>query len=180
MVTRPAASKVTAGRRREAKKTQKAVTSGARPHPSPSSPARQEPQGGKREALQKALAAALAAPPAGAHFAPGTEVDDYGKGSPTDRLQFGYAPANAAEAVAFHSSIPAKKWVAQRRKQGRLAIVMKQKLPRPNCEPMTSLLKLKQHWRSTAEFVAEVRGGRVAQDSADELLELLVSQQRVA
>ncbi|RNE99027.1 hypothetical protein TraAM80_08416 [Trypanosoma rangeli] len=184
MPTRPTALKATTAYRRKEKKTKKAVTSDTKRNPSSASPALQQPQqqpkDTKRESLQKALAAALSAPAAGIHSGPGAEVDDYGKGSPTDRLQFGYAPSNAAEAVAFHSSIPAAKWIAQRRKQARHAIFKKQKLSRPNCEPMTSLLKLKQHWRNTAQFVAEVRGGSVGQDSAEELLELFVSQQRVA
>ncbi|RNF16857.1 hypothetical protein TcG_05974 [Trypanosoma cruzi] len=151
-------------------------------NPSTSTPAQrqQRPSSNKKEALQKALVSAFSAPHVNAHSDATVDVDEYGKGSPTDRLQFGYAPAIAAEAIAIHSAIPAKKWIAERRKQTCIAIVKKQKLPRPNCEPMTSLLKLKEHWREKAQFVAELRGGGVGQDPADELLELFVSQQRVA
>ncbi|KAH9600437.1 hypothetical protein LSM04_000838 [Trypanosoma melophagium] len=141
-------------------------------------------QSSKNEALRAALANAFSS----SHSAGGDvdasalAVDEYGKGSPTDRLQFGYAPAIAAEAVAFHTAISTKKWIDDRRRQGGITIVKKQKLTRPNCEPMTSLLKLKQHWRNTKQFLAEVRdsGSNVPQDAADDLLEMLVSQQRVA
>ncbi|ORC86980.1 uncharacterized protein TM35_000241300 [Trypanosoma theileri] len=141
-------------------------------------------QSSKNEALRAALANAFSSSHSsgGDADASAVEVDEYGKGCPTDRLQFGYAPAIAAEAVAFHNTISAKKWIDDRRRQGRITIVKKQKLTRPNCEPMTSLLKLKQHWRNTKQFLAEVRGSgsNVAQDAADDLLEMLVSQQRVA
>ncbi|KAF8283119.1 hypothetical protein TcBrA4_0077160 [Trypanosoma cruzi] len=175
------APRATAGRRKEGKKTKK-MTFDPKLNPSTSTPAQrqQRPSSNKKEALQKALVSAFSAPHVNAHSDATVDVDEYGKGSPTDRLQFGYAPAIAAEAIAFHSAIPAKKWIAERRKQTCIAIVKKQKLPRPNCEPMTSLLKLKEHWREKAQFVAELRGGGVGQDPADELLELFVSQQRVA
>ncbi|KAF8275974.1 hypothetical protein TcYC6_0014330 [Trypanosoma cruzi] len=175
------APKATAGRRKEGEKTKK-MTIDPKLHSSTSTPAQrqQRPSSNKKEALQKALVTAFSAPHVNAHSDATVDVDEYGKGSPTDRLQFGYAPAIAAEAIAFHSVISAKKWIAERRKQTCIAIVKKQKLPRPNCEPMTSLLKLKEHWREKAQFVAELRGGGVGQDSADELLELFVSQQRVA
>ncbi|EKF38331.1 hypothetical protein MOQ_001465 [Trypanosoma cruzi marinkellei] len=175
------APKAAAGRRKEGKKENK-LTIDPKVHSSTLTPAQRQQQlsSKRKEALQKALVSAFSAPHANAHSDATVDVDEYGKGSPTDRLQFGYAPSNAAEAIAFHSAIPAKKWIAERRKQACIAIVKKQKLPRPNCEPMTSLLKLKEHWREKAQFVAELRGGGVGQESADELLEMFVSQQRVA
>ncbi|KEG14787.1 hypothetical protein DQ04_00311230 [Trypanosoma grayi] len=174
---------------KQSKKTTRATTTAAASsgghspykkhhHQQQQSSPQQQQQSKKSEALRAALATAFSAPTTRVDDA--SAADEYGKGSPTDRLQFGYAPAIAAEAVAFHTAIPAKKWVADRRSQGRITFVKKQKLTRPNCEPMTSLLKLKEHWRSTAQFVAEVRGGDVGQDTADDLLEMLVSRQRVA
>ncbi|CCW68560.1 unnamed protein product [Phytomonas sp. Hart1] len=107
------------------------------------------------------------------------EIDIYGKGSPTDRLQFGYAPAIAEEAIAFHSRYTARKWIEARRDLGRLAFVKKQKLPKTNCEPITSLLKLKNYWNRLEEFNTSLRGGHFNAQEADNLLEILASRQRV-
>lgn len=76
-------------------------------------------------------------------------LDAYGHGHPFDRLQFGYSPAVTPEAVAFHSRIDAKEWVALRSEMYRRCILKRQKLTRANCEPLTSMFKVKDHWKKT-------------------------------
>nr|CCC53746.1 conserved hypothetical protein [Trypanosoma vivax Y486] len=136
----------------------------------------------KNEALRVALASAFLAPSASDPISGAAPVfDEYGKGSPSDRLQFGYAPAVSAEAIAFHSTISADAWISARRKNYWKAIIKQKPLERSNCEPLTSVLKLKKHWQNTKQFEAEVGGGNDTwRDKADDVLEELVSRQRVA
>jgi hypothetical protein len=44
-------------------------------------------------------------------------IDTAGRGGALDRLSFGYSPAVAAEAIAFHGTISAPSWVAERRRR---------------------------------------------------------------
>ncbi|EAN80083.1 uncharacterized protein TEOVI_000110300 [Trypanosoma equiperdum] len=139
----------------------------------------QQQQNRKNEELRAALAGAFSTEVSSSNAGPA--FDGYGKGSPTDRLQFGYAPAVAAEAVAYHSTISTDAWIEARRTRYRTAIVEQKKLRRPNCEPITSILKLQGHWRSTELFEREVHGSHaVAQDKVDDILDTFVSRQRVA
>lgn len=134
------------------------------------------------EVLREALAKALTNPNAGAGTSSSLgEVDSYGKGSPTDRLQFGYSPAIAAEAAAFHARFTTEGWVAARKLNGRLAFVKKQKLSPLNCEPVTSILKLQRHWKKINVFQSDVRGGNTKLKAADldQLLDMLASKQRI-
>lgn len=134
-----------------------------------------------REALAKALTNPNAAATAGASSSTISEVDTYGNGSPTDRLQFGYSPAVAAEAVAFHARFATSDWVAARRRNLQLTLVKKQKLTQLNCEPVTSILKLQRHWKQINAFQSDVRGGKSKLKAADldQLLDMLASKQRI-
>eukprot|EP00796_Vickermania_ingenoplastis_P004608 gene4608-3322_t len=85
------------------------------------------------------------------------EMDEYGKGLPTDRLQFGYAPAIAEEAVAFHRRISAADWVEARRRVGHRVFAKHQKSTRLHCEPITSVLKLRHHWNQQSLLQADYR-----------------------
>lgn len=135
----------------------------------------------REEVLREALAKALANPSASTSTAL-EEVDAYGKGAPTDRLQFGYSPAVAAEAVAFHSRFTAETWRAARQRNGRHTFVKKQKLSPLNCEPVTSILKLQRHWKKTNAFKSDVSGSSGSLLKAadlDHLLDMLASKQRI-
>lgn len=145
----------------------------------------------KEAALQRALAAAMgkgeategssSTAPAAAPSEPSapSEPDVYGKGSPADRLQFGYSPAVAEEAVAFHSRITAESWLRERRRSGRIAFVKHEKLPRMNLEPIHSVLKLKNHWSKVSQFQSSLHDDRVTAQDADHLLDMLAAKQRV-
>lgn len=110
-------------------------------------------------------------------------ADEYGKGAPTDRLQFGYAPAIAEEAMCFHTRIPASKWVQDRVRIGKLVFKNHQKNPVPHFEPISSALKLRDHWKKQSVLQANYRGGgtRGALDAEkyEGLLELFASNQRL-
>lgn len=108
-------------------------------------------------------------------------VDEYGQGAASDRLQFGYAPAIYEEAVAFHSLISAKEWIANRKRNGQIAFVKKQKLHKPNCEPIVTMLKLKRYWSELNELGSKLREGTTGMsiDAADAFLEALSAQQGV-
>lgn len=136
------------------------------------------PKTKKEAALQRALAATIGRTSGGLSSAL-SEPDAYGKGSPTDRLQFGYSPAITEEAVAFHSRTTAASWAQQRRANYHAAIVKRQRLPRANCEPMLSVLKLKNHWGKVSQFRSGLRGDHITNEDADELLEMLAAKQRV-
>lgn len=91
-----------------------------------------------------------------------SSLDEYGRGAPTDRLIFGYAPSVTAEAVAFHSRFTNKQWKLERR------LRYKNRCLRPrqvflqeqasilngttkkdgvlNFEPDTSAIKLRLYW----------------------------------
>lgn len=137
----------------------------------------------REDALREALAKALTNPNANAGTSSSSlsDVDTYGTGSPIDRLQFGYSPAVAAEAVAFHTRFSAADWIAARQRNGRLTLVKKQKLNPPNCEPVTSILKLQRHWKKMNAFQSNVRGGKSKLKAADldQLLDMLASKQRI-
>lgn len=133
------------------------------------------------EALREALAKALNHDGTAAAASDST-VDVYGNGSPTDRLQFGYSPAVAAEAVAFHARFTTAAWLADRKRNGRNVFAKKQKLALPNCEPVTSILKLQSHWRQINAFQSDVRGGaggKLKAEDLDKLVDMLASKQRV-
>lgn len=131
-----------------------------------------------RDALSKALSHGRGEEDKGAGHRE-EDKDEYGRGCPTDRLQFGYSPAVADEAVTFHSCISAANWVAQRKKNGRHVFVKKQRLAVPNNEPFSSVLKLQRHWNKVETFQTEVRGSRLKADDLDQLLDMLASKQRI-
>lgn len=134
----------------------------------------------KEGALRQALANAFGEDGKRALRKEANELDVYGKGLPTDRLQFGYAPAVLEEALDYHAQYTAADWVADRRRNYRAAIVQRQKLEPLNCEPFASVLKLKKHWESLSQFNADVNGGQVDMDQVDNVLDLLAAQQRTA
>nr|CCC95703.1 unnamed protein product [Trypanosoma congolense IL3000] len=142
-----------------------------------SSKEEQHQQRTRNEVLRAALASAFSTKPSSDGNAGPPDV--YGKGSPTDRLQFGYAPSVTAEAVAYHSTIPTEVWIAARRKNYRTAIIKQKKLPRTNCEPITSIIKLRQHWRNMDLFEKEVHCVYgAARAGADDILENFAARQR--
>mmetsp|Transcript_8935 Transcript_8935/g.10070 ORF Transcript_8935/g.10070 Transcript_8935/m.10070 type:complete len:273 (+) Transcript_8935:49-867(+) len=113
------------------------------------------------------------------------EIDSYGHGCPTDRLQFGYAPSVVEEAVLFHSAVGAKQWIADRKRNGRVAFVTKQKLRNPNCEPLTTILKLKRYWSHVQAFGESLRsdpagGAGMTTEAAEAFLDILAKQQGLA
>ncbi|KAG5500035.1 hypothetical protein GH5_04177 [Leishmania sp. Ghana 2012 LV757] len=138
----------------------------------------------REEALREALAKALShkGVEGGSSSATENSVDAYGNGSPTDRLQFGYSPSVAAEAVAFHARFTKDAWVTARRRNARIVFFKKKKLDVTNCEPITSLLKLQSHWKRTNAFESGVRGGAVSRlkaEDLDKLVDMLASKQRI-
>lgn len=113
--------------------------------------------------------------------------DTYGRGSPTDRLQFGYSPAHAEEAVAFHRSTSAAHWIATRRRLGNICFIKKQKLHQLNCEPLTTMLALRKYWAQRQAYQTGVRkgvdedgNGWLQGDRADAFLEELAARQAFA
>lgn len=113
------------------------------------------------------------------------DIDAYGHGCPTDRLQFGYAPSVVEEAVLFHSAMGAKQWIAERKRNGKVAFVSKQKLRNPNCEPLTTVLKLKRYWSQIQAFGETLRndpagGAGMSTEAAEAFLETLAKQQGLA
>lgn len=112
----------------------------------------------------------------------GKRADEYGHGSPTDRLQFGYSPSIADEAVSFHQRISPSEWVAERRRLGKLVFSKHQKLPSPNCEPFSSCIKLRDYWKKQSKLHP---GGNAVNNSAadtnrlEQLLEMFASKQRM-
>lgn len=104
--------------------------------------------------------------------------DEYGKGEPFDRLQFGYSPAIAAEAVAFHQQHPASQWVADRSQRWRSLFVQRHRLSASefNCEPISSLFKLKAHWRAQSTFqMASGANTNIDMHEAEEFLASLTN-----
>ena len=114
-------------------------------------------------------------PSTGKSFLNNRPVDDYGRGAPTDRLTFGYAPSVAAEAVAFHSRFNAKKWKIERRlryksrclrtravflqEQASLANGTLKQTGVVNFEPDTSAIKLRLYWIEKAEEERKLLSG---------------------
>ncbi|CAJ1029192.1 hypothetical protein, conserved [Leishmania lindenbergi] len=138
----------------------------------------------REEALREALAKALShgGVEGGAASASENSVDTYGNGSPTDRLQFGYSPSIAAEAVAFHARFAKEAWVAARKRNGRVVFVKRQKLDATNCEPITSILKLQSHWKQLNAFQGDARDGagrKMKAEDLDKLIDMLASKQRI-
>jgi len=86
------------------------------------------------------------------------------------------------EAVAFHSQRDAPRWVVARRARFPRGSGAQDVATPPHFEPFASVLKLQAHWAHQAKFQAHLHGSTatVAEDSADELLNLLASKQRVA
>ena len=103
------------------------------------------------------------------------DIDTYGKGEAFDRLQFGYSPAVAAEAVAFHSMTSTSKWIKRRKENYKAAILKKQKLSALHFEPITSMFALKEHWRQVAEFQTNSKQA-VNPDDAEAFLNFLAAQ----
>ncbi|AYU80461.1 hypothetical protein conserved [Leishmania donovani] len=150
----------------------------------PSASAVTEASTAREVALREALAKALShgGVEGGAASTSENSVDTYGNGSPTDRLQFGYSPSVAAEAVAFHTRFTKDAWVTARKRNGRLVFVKKQKLGVTNCEPITSILKLQSHWKQMNAFQSDVQGGAVRKlkaEDLDMLVDMLASKQRI-
>lgn len=112
-------------------------------------------------------------------------VDEYGKGSPTDRLQFGYAPTIAEEAVCFHARVPASEWIQDRKRIGKIVFAKHQKNPVMHFEPISSALKLRDHWKKQSVIQANYRAdgaprGALDAEKYEGLLELFASKQRLA
>ena len=78
-------------------------------------------------------------------------IDSYGHGNPTDRLQFGYSPAANDEAIAFHKRFSSEAWRDARKQRYLEGILKKGKLP-ANCEAVSSVFKLKAHWKKLSAF----------------------------
>ncbi|KAG5474534.1 hypothetical protein LSCM1_03321 [Leishmania martiniquensis] len=164
------------------KKSRPAADTSPNPPPSPSAvtPASAAREAALRQALAKALSHKAAE--GGASSTSENSVDTYGNGSPTDRLQFGYSPSVAAEAIAFHARFTKDAWVAARKCNARIVFVKKQKLDSTNCEPISSVLKLQSHWRRTNAFQSDVRGGvksKLKAEDLDKLVEMLAAKQRI-
>lgn len=105
--------------------------------------------------------------------------DAYGKGSPSDRLQFGYSPAIAEEAVTYHQRFSSGDWVAERRRLGRLTIAKHQRNPAPHCELLIPALKLREHWKNQVNLkTANTRQPPRAAGDLEALLNMFASKQR--
>lgn len=104
-------------------------------------------------------------------------VDFCGKGHPFDRLQFGYSPSDNDEARAYHSQFTAQQWVKARSANYKTAIVKRQKLPKLNCEPLTTMFKLKRYWASLNTNENNAGGNIFDGAFAEDLLEQLASKQ---
>ena len=101
--------------------------------------------------------------------------DDYGRGAPTDRLIFGYAPSVPTEAVAFHSQYTPKQWKLERRLRYRnkclrsraayfqevanLASGHLKKSKVLHFEPETSAIKLRLYWIEKIEEEKKMLAG---------------------
>lgn len=107
-------------------------------------------------------------------------VDDYGRGAPTDRLIFGYAPSVPAEAVAFHSRFPVKKWKIERRiryknrclrqrsvflqEQAAVSAGTLKTAGLLNFEPEASAIKLRLYWIEKVEEERKLLSGAADDD----------------
>jgi hypothetical protein len=101
-----------------------------------------------------------------------TNIDVYGASSPFDRLQFGYLPANADEAIAFHKRTSAAAWVAQRKEGYTAHVVKKTRKQPPHFESLSAYFKLRNHWKAASAFQQKGAGaGNVS--AAEEFLQQL-------
>ncbi|EPY23691.1 hypothetical protein STCU_07549 [Strigomonas culicis] len=142
---------------------------------------KESPREQKREgALRQALANAFGEDGKRAARRESNEIDVYGKGAPTDRLQFGYSPSVLDEALEYHAQYAAADWVDARRRHYKTAILQQEPLVPLNCEPFASVLKLKKHWEGLSQFNADVGAGQVDMDHVDSVLDLLAAKQRTA
>ena len=123
-------------------------------------------------------------------------LDSYGQGCPTDRLQFGYAPAVSAEAVAFYACMSKQQWLQARKgwwtwfvkaPQGQLTQSGGPGRDAPNCEPITSQFKLQHHWKQAAQgkpgggMSGQEHGARSAEDEearAEKFISALAARQQ--
>lgn len=106
------------------------------------------------------------------------EMDVYGMGSPTDRLQFGYSPASHDEAIRFHALYSTSAWLAARKRNGHQVFVKHEKLKPTNCEPITTMLKLKRYWSRMQHFSDVLKEGATGMsvDAADAFLASLAEE----
>eukprot|EP00744_Colponema_vietnamica_P017118 GILI01024032.1.p1 GENE.GILI01024032.1~~GILI01024032.1.p1 ORF type:complete len:250 (+),score=78.89 GILI01024032.1:47-796(+) len=104
-------------------------------------------------------------------------MDFCGKGHPFDRLQFGYSPSENDEARAYHSQFTPQQWVKQRSENYKKYIMKGQRIPKPNCEPLVTMFKLKRYWASISAGGASVGGNIFDGAFAEDLLEQLASRQ---
>jgi hypothetical protein len=103
--------------------------------------------------------------------------DVYGKGDPTDRLQFGYSPASIDEAIAYHGLFPTGQWVDERRRRYAIAITKRKAMHCPTLEPIESVFKLKTHWDSAASYQKQAAThATTLADGAEDFLALLSHQ----
>lgn len=130
----------------------------------------------KKAVLQQALQQALSR----SSKKPDTveELDVYGMGSATDRLQFGYSPASHDEAVRFHGLYTTSSWLAARKRNGQQVFVRHEKLKPQNCEPVVTMLKLKRYWSRMQHFNDDLKEGATGMsvDAADAFLAALDEQ----
>ena len=108
--------------------------------------------------------------------------DTYGKGEPTDRLQFGYSPAVTDEAVAYHAMIRPSQWIGERKKRLKNYLFKKQRVPphMSSLEPLESVFKLKEHWMLTGQQAkTQQMQNAAAAEKADEFLAFLSAQNAV-
>lgn len=109
-------------------------------------------------------------------------VDEYGKGSSTDRLQFGYSPSIVEEAKCFHQQFSPSQWIAERRKIGKLVYGKNQKNSVLHCALLVPGLKLRSHWKQQSLLQSKFNMGPALHlqrddEKFDSLLKLFASQQ---
>jgi hypothetical protein len=132
----------------------------------------------KKAALQQALQQALNRSSKKGGADKEEELDVYGMGSATDRLQFGYSPASHDEAVRFHGLYTTTAWLAARKRNGVQVFVRHEKLKPQNCEPIVTMLKLKRYWSRMQNFNDDLKEGATGMsvDAADAFLAALDEQ----
>lgn len=111
-------------------------------------------------------------------------VDEYGKGSSTDRLQFGYSPSIVEEATCFHQQFSPSQWIAERRRIGKLVYGKHQKNSVLHCALLVPGLKLRNHWKQQSLQQSKFNKGPALHlqrddEKFDSLLKLFASQQGI-